>query len=140
MRFWEPELQRQDAGLCTKAEEGQEEDGIPQRQRKRCGGRMQRAKAESYIANTAGWMTAEIGRQPWLVYRLMRTAAGTSPRVSAGNGLFSLLGFMGLYALLSMAFLLLMARVIARGFAQSPTDDAAPAPGDAAAPLREAAE
>ena len=31
-----------------------------------------------YIANTAGWMTAEIGRQPWLVYGLMRTAAGTS--------------------------------------------------------------
>ena len=51
-----------------------------------------------YIANTAGWMTAEIGRQPWLVYGLMRTAVRDfSPRVSAGNGLFSLLGFMGLY-------------------------------------------
>ncbi len=71
-----------------------------------------------YIANTAGWMTAEIGRQPWLVYGLMRTAAGTSPRVSAGNGLFSLLGFMGLYTLLSMAFVLLMTRVIATGFAR----------------------
>jgi cytochrome d ubiquinol oxidase subunit I len=68
-----------------------------------------------YIANTAGWMTAEIGRQPWLVYGLMRTAAGTSARVSAGNGLFSLLGFMGLYALLSIAYVLLMTRAIARG-------------------------
>ena len=29
-----------------------------------------------YIANTAGWMTAEVGRQPWLVYGLLRTAAG----------------------------------------------------------------
>ena len=40
----------------------------------------------------------------------MRTAAGTSHRVSAGNGLFSLLGFMGLYALLSIVFVLLMTR------------------------------
>ena len=70
-----------------------------------------------YIANTAGWMTAEIGRQPWLVYGLMRTAVGTSPRVSAGNGLFSLLGFMGLYALLSIAFVVIVtARVVANGF------------------------
>jgi cytochrome bd ubiquinol oxidase subunit I len=68
-----------------------------------------------YIANTAGWITAEIGRQPWLVYGLMRTAVGTSHRVSAGNGLFSLLGFMGLYALLSIAFVLIMTRAIARG-------------------------
>ena len=68
-----------------------------------------------YIANTAGWMTAEIGRQPWLVYGLMRTAAGTSQRVSAGNGLFSLIGFMGLYAILAIAFVLLMSRAIVRG-------------------------
>jgi len=68
-----------------------------------------------YIANTAGWITAEIGRQPWLVYGLMRTAAGTSHRVSAGNGLFSLIGFMGLYVLLAIAFVLLMTRAIVRG-------------------------
>ena len=49
-----------------------------------------------YIANTAGWMTAELGRQPWLIYGLMRTAAGTSPG-SAGNALFTLMGFMGMY-------------------------------------------
>jgi len=70
-----------------------------------------------YVANTAGWMTAELGRQPWLVYGLMRTSAGTSPHVSAGTGLFSLLGFMGLYAVLSIAFLLLMSRIISRGVA-----------------------
>ncbi|HEY4186775.1 MAG TPA: cytochrome ubiquinol oxidase subunit I [Polyangia bacterium] len=72
-----------------------------------------------YIANTAGWMTAEIGRQPWLVYGLMRTAAGTSHRVSEGNALFSLLGFMGLYSLLLIVFVLLTAQVIARGPATS---------------------
>ncbi len=48
-----------------------------------------------YIANTAGWMTAEIGRQPWLVYGLMRTSEGYSKYVSASNGLFTLLGFHG---------------------------------------------
>jgi cytochrome bd ubiquinol oxidase subunit I len=47
----------------------------------------------------------------------MRTAAGTSPRVSAGNGLFSLLGFMGLYSLLAIAFVVLMTRTIAKGVA-----------------------
>ena len=78
-----------------------------------------------YIANTAGWTTAELGRQPWLVYGLMRTAGGTSHRVSAGNGLFSLLGFMGLYTVLSIVFILLMARVIARG-TQAGGDHAAP--------------
>jgi cytochrome bd ubiquinol oxidase subunit I len=72
-----------------------------------------------YIANTAGWMTAEVGRQPWLVYGLMRTTAGTSQRVSAGNGLFSLLGFMGLYALLSIAFILIMTKTIAKGISLS---------------------
>ena len=53
-----------------------------------------------YIANTAGWMTAELGRQPWLIYGLMRTSEGYSNTVSASNGLFTLIGFMGLYTLL----------------------------------------
>jgi len=68
-----------------------------------------------FIANTAGWTTAELGRQPWLVYGLLRTAQGTSHRVSAGNGLFSLLGFMGIYTVLAIVFVLLVTRVIARG-------------------------
>jgi cytochrome d ubiquinol oxidase subunit I len=68
-----------------------------------------------FIANTAGWMTAELGRQPWLVYGLMRTNEGFSPMVSAGNGLFTLLGFMGMYTVLSMLFLFLMWREIEHG-------------------------
>ncbi len=68
-----------------------------------------------YIANTAGWMTAEIGRQPWLVYGLMRTAEGYSKYVSAGNGLFTLLGFMGLYTVLGILFLFLVHREIDKG-------------------------
>ncbi|MFN7919056.1 MAG: cytochrome ubiquinol oxidase subunit I [Bryobacteraceae bacterium] len=68
-----------------------------------------------YIANTAGWVTAELGRQPWLIYGLMRTADGPSAHVSAGNGLFTLLGFMGLYLALGILFLLLMYREIDHG-------------------------
>ena len=68
-----------------------------------------------YIATTAGWMTAELGRQPWLIYGLMRTAAGVSPRVSAANGLFTLIGFMGLYLCLGLMFLFLVHREIERG-------------------------
>jgi cytochrome d ubiquinol oxidase subunit I len=68
-----------------------------------------------YIANTAGWMTAEIGRQPWLVYGLMRTTEGYSKYVNAGNGLFTLLGFMGLYTVLAILFLVLVNREIAHG-------------------------
>jgi cytochrome bd ubiquinol oxidase subunit I len=68
-----------------------------------------------YIANTAGWMTAEIGRQPWLVYGLMRTTEGYSKYVHAGNGLFTLLGFMGLYTVLAILFLMLVSREISHG-------------------------
>jgi len=68
-----------------------------------------------YVANTAGWMTAETGRQPWLVYGLMRTPEGYSNHVHAGNGLFTLLGFMGLYGLLAILFLFLVSQVIAHG-------------------------
>jgi cytochrome d ubiquinol oxidase subunit I len=68
-----------------------------------------------FIANTAGWMTAEIGRQPWLVYGLMRTEQGFSRNVSAGNALFTLIGFMGMYTVLSMLFLFLMWREVGHG-------------------------
>jgi cytochrome d ubiquinol oxidase subunit I len=68
-----------------------------------------------YIANTAGWMTAELGRQPWLIYGLLRTIHGASPRVGAGNAWFTLLGFMGMYTVLSILWLFLVFREIERG-------------------------
>jgi len=68
-----------------------------------------------YIANTAGWMTAEIGRQPWLIYGLLRTSEGYSHVVSAGNGLFTMIGFMGLYTLLGLLFAVLVYREISQG-------------------------
>jgi cytochrome d ubiquinol oxidase subunit I len=68
-----------------------------------------------YIANTAGWMTAELGRQPWLIYGLMRTADGYSKTVSAGNGTFTLLGFLGMYTVLGILFLFMVRREIENG-------------------------
>jgi len=68
-----------------------------------------------YIANTAGWLTAELGRQPWLIHGLMRTRDGASQVVSSGNALFTLLGFMGMYTVLSILFLFLVRREIEHG-------------------------
>jgi cytochrome d ubiquinol oxidase subunit I len=76
-----------------------------------------------YIANTAGWMTAETGRQPWIVYGLMRTTEGYSTHVHAGNGLFTLLGFMGLYSVLAILFLILVYEVIAHGPVEEPAQE-----------------
>ncbi len=80
-----------------------------------------------YIANTAGWMTTEIGRQPWLVYGLIRTSQGYSAHVSAGNALFTLLGFLGLYSVLSILWIVIVYRFILTGPATSA--DALPGPG-----------
>ena len=79
-----------------------------------------------YVANTAGWFSAEAGRQPWLIYGLLRTQAGSSEQVVGENALFTLLGFAGLYALLALLFLFLAAREIAHGPGGAP--DAAGAP------------
>jgi cytochrome d ubiquinol oxidase subunit I len=68
-----------------------------------------------YIANISGWYTAELGRQPWLVYNLLRVNEGASPTVSAGNTLFTLLGFIGLYLVLGLLFLLLVGKIIHKG-------------------------
>jgi cytochrome d ubiquinol oxidase subunit I len=68
-----------------------------------------------YIANTAGWMTAEIGRQPWLVYGLIRTSQGYSTHVGTGSSLFTLLGFLGMYAVLSILWIVLVYNFIQDG-------------------------
>jgi cytochrome d ubiquinol oxidase subunit I len=77
-----------------------------------------------YIANEAGWTVAEVGRQPWIVYGLQRTAAAVSPNVSAGETVFTLLGFMGLYALVGLLYLFLFIKIIATG----PEDGASDVP------------
>jgi cytochrome d ubiquinol oxidase subunit I len=68
-----------------------------------------------FIANTAGWMTAELGRQPWLVFGLLRTSDGSSHLVHGGQTVFTSLGFAGLYFVLGLLFLFLVMREINRG-------------------------
>jgi cytochrome d ubiquinol oxidase subunit I len=64
---------------------------------------------------TAGWWTAEIGRQPWVVYNVLATAAGVSPILSAGDVIVSLGMFIGLYSLLLVLFLYLLNKKIQEG-------------------------
>ena len=68
-----------------------------------------------YVANEAGWTVAEVGRQPWVVYGLQRVAHATSTNVTAGMTYFTLLGFMGLYLVLGILYLLLFARIVMQG-------------------------
>jgi cytochrome d ubiquinol oxidase subunit I len=84
-----------------------------------------------YVANTAGWMTAELGRQPWLIYGLMRTSEGSSAQVSSGNAMFTLLGFMGMYTLLLMLGLFMIWREIEHGPGGSAASEAHAAPAPA---------
>jgi cytochrome bd ubiquinol oxidase subunit I len=75
-----------------------------------------------YIANTLGWMTAELGRQPWLIYGLFHTRDGYSKVVSSGTTIFTLIGFVGLYFMLGLLFLFLVGREIANGPEQEAVD------------------
>jgi cytochrome d ubiquinol oxidase subunit I len=68
-----------------------------------------------YIASEAGWVTSEVGRQPWIIYGLMRTASGVSPTVASGEAVFTLIGFAGMYFLLGFLFLYLTLREIGHG-------------------------
>jgi cytochrome d ubiquinol oxidase subunit I len=90
-----------------------------------CAGRLERSRALlwllalafpfPFIANTAGWMTAELGRQPWLIYGLFKTGDGISHIVSQGNVVFTLIGVAGLYFVLGLLYVFLVGREIAHG-------------------------
>jgi cytochrome bd ubiquinol oxidase subunit I len=68
-----------------------------------------------FIANTAGWFTAELGRQPWLAYGLFRTSEGVSPLVSSGSVLFTLIGFAGMYLIMGLLYIVLMVQEVGHG-------------------------
>ena len=67
------------------------------------------------IANQLGWMAAEIGRQPWAVYGVLKTSQAVSATVSTGQLLFSLTGFALLYGLLLVMFIHILLRLIRKG-------------------------
>jgi len=68
-----------------------------------------------FIANTAGWFTSEIGRQPWLIYNLLRIPEGASTVVSSGNVLFTLIGFAGMYLVMGLLYVVLIVREVGSG-------------------------
>jgi len=76
------------------------------------------------IANQAGWFSAEMGRQPWVVYGLLRTSDAFSKSVTANQIIFSLVLFTVVYALLFVLFLYLLNKKIQYG----PVDHGTPEP------------
>lgn len=86
-----------------------------------------------FAANTSGWLFTEMGRQPWIVYGLMKTSQGISPTVGAGSVIATLAGFVVLYSVLGTIDIALMSRA-AR--ASLPSDDG----GDGHAPDGEGAQ
>jgi cytochrome d ubiquinol oxidase subunit I len=85
----------------------------------------------TYIANIAGWITAETARQPWVVFGLLRTRDAASPAssVPAGTGIFTLLGFCGLYLFVGILYLVMILRIVNQG----PEDTSAPTTSTGAA-------
>ena len=84
-----------------------------------------------YAANQLGWIAAEVGRQPWAVYGLLRTADSVSPSVAMGDVLASLVIFLVLYALLLMVYIYVLDRRIKAG--PGVFEDREPAPSAAGA-------
>lgn len=67
-----------------------------------------------FIATVSGWVTAEVGRQPWVAYGLMRTTDGVSP-IAAGNVIWSLTLFMFFFALIGASYFFYVLRTLRRG-------------------------
>jgi cytochrome bd-type quinol oxidase subunit 1 len=67
-----------------------------------------------YLANTMGWVLAEVGRQPWIVYGLLRTSDAASP-VAASQVTVSLIAFILVYGLLGAVGFYLMADTVRKG-------------------------
>jgi cytochrome d ubiquinol oxidase subunit I len=67
------------------------------------------------IAIQFGWIVAEVGRQPWVVYRILKTADAYSTNLAAGEVLFSLIMFSLIYLLLGSLFVYLLVREIKAG-------------------------
>jgi cytochrome d ubiquinol oxidase subunit I len=73
-----------------------------------------------YLANETGWIAAEVGRQPWAVYKVLRTSEAVSATVPAGNILFSIILFTVIYGLIAAAGLGVILRTVRRGPDETP--------------------
>jgi len=67
------------------------------------------------LANSFGWIFTEIGRQPWIVYGILGTSAGVSPKVSAGEVWFTMIGYTLVYAILAVVEVRLFLTYTRRG-------------------------
>jgi cytochrome d ubiquinol oxidase subunit I len=86
--------------------------------------------AAPFLANTFGWLFTEMGRQPWVVYGLLKTAQAGSPAVSETDVAVTLGGFVLLYTVLGIIELGLMARAIGGGLGPDEgTDQGGPSSG-----------
>lgn len=68
-----------------------------------------------HIAHETGWISAEVGRQPWIIYKLMKTADAASVVVSANQLVFSLIMFFLIYSLLFVMFVYLFVKIAKNG-------------------------
>ncbi|HQM46028.1 MAG TPA: cytochrome ubiquinol oxidase subunit I [Smithellaceae bacterium] len=68
-----------------------------------------------HLAHETGWITAEVGRQPWIIQGLMKTSGASSVVVSAGQITFSLLMFLLVYLLLFVMFILIFRKIVLQG-------------------------
>jgi cytochrome bd ubiquinol oxidase subunit I len=89
--------------------------------------------AAPFLANTAGWLFTEMGRQPWIVYGLMKTGVAASPTVSATDVAVTFGGFVLLYTVLGIIDVALMYQAARRGLGTG-------AEGPPSGPPREGAE
>jgi cytochrome d ubiquinol oxidase subunit I len=84
------------------------------------------AIALPYLANTTGWLMTELGRQPWVVYGLMKTADASSPAVSSGEVLTTLILFTLVYGLLMVVDVRLLVKFAKAGIQQDEKDEFIP--------------
>lgn len=68
-----------------------------------------------FLAVLAGWTTTEVGRQPWSVYRLLRTADSVSPSLTGWDVLVTFIGYIAVYLIIFPGGLLVMARILRHG-------------------------
>jgi len=72
-----------------------------------------------HIAHETGWISAEVGRQPWIIYGLMRTKQAASVVVPAAQILFSLIMFALIYSLLGIIFLTIAFKLVKKGIGEA---------------------
>jgi cytochrome d ubiquinol oxidase subunit I len=87
-----------------------------------------------FLAVVAGWTTTEVGRQPWTVYGVLRTAQSVTPSLTGWSVLVSLLGYMAVYCIMFPAGLWMVARIVRGGV--SPQVDSPVEAGRPSAPVK----